>query len=111
MTKRSSNWRSIFLRLASPMARLSAGAISIIAIIFVARSPRILYAAEKSVLTILNNFAASRNIGRDQWLCHSGGFEQRSRRAFAIGRENDAIGLGDERPNIIRGPEVLDDTF
>src|SRR4051812_25946516 len=73
--------------------------------------PRIRYVAEKSVLTILNNFAASRNIGRDQWLCHGGGFEERSRRAFAIGRENDAIGLGDEWPNIIRGPEVLNDTF
>src|SRR4051812_5865770 len=62
-------------------------------------------------MTILNNFAASRNIGRDQWLCHSGSFEQRSRRALAIGRENHAIGLGDERPNIIRGPEVLDYTL
>ena len=49
---------------------------------------------------MLDQVAITRHVARKHWASDCGGFEKRSRQPFAIGRQNDGVGIDEIWPNV-----------
>src|SRR5215469_8226019 len=60
---------------------------------------------------MLDNLATAGNIGRHYGLSHCCRFKQRSRRAFAIRWEYDAVSTSDMRPHIVCNAQIFNNAL
>ena len=66
---------------------------------------------KKTILAVLNNFAAPRHIRCNKGFTHCGCFKERAWRALPVGGQGDAVAGGDVRADVVCHSGIFDNSF